>query len=93
MENRKPNRKQYPAPPEMALDNRKACSAVFKMAKGGEFTLKLHADKAPITVNSFVFLAREGYLTASASTASWKALWRRAAIPPAQARAVPVTSL
>ena len=31
------------------------------MAKGGEFTIKLHADKAPITANSFVFLAREGY--------------------------------
>src|SRR5512133_4095256 len=31
------------------------------MAKGGEFTIKLHADKAPITTNSFIFLAREGY--------------------------------
>ena len=31
------------------------------MAKGGEFVIQLHPDKAPITVNSFVFLAREGY--------------------------------
>ncbi len=27
------------------------------MANGGEFTIALHADRAPITVNSFVFLA------------------------------------
>ena len=45
----------------MALDPKKTYSAVFKMAKGGEFTIQLHSDKAPITVNSFVFLAREGY--------------------------------
>ena len=35
--------------------------ATVKMAKGGEFVIQLYADKAPITVNSFVFLAREGY--------------------------------
>jgi cyclophilin family peptidyl-prolyl cis-trans isomerase len=31
------------------------------MEKGGEFVIEFYADKAPITVNSFVFLAREGY--------------------------------
>jgi cyclophilin family peptidyl-prolyl cis-trans isomerase len=31
------------------------------MAKGGEFVIQLYPDKAPITVNSFVFLARQGY--------------------------------
>jgi cyclophilin family peptidyl-prolyl cis-trans isomerase len=31
------------------------------MAKGGEFVIQLFPDKAPLTVNSFVFLAREGY--------------------------------
>ena len=31
------------------------------MANGGEFVIQLYPDKAPITVNSFVFLAREGY--------------------------------
>lgn len=31
------------------------------MEKGGEFVISLYADKAPITVNSFVFLARDGY--------------------------------
>jgi cyclophilin family peptidyl-prolyl cis-trans isomerase len=61
MENKKPTKKQYTSPPKMALDPQKAYPAVFKMAKGGEFTIKLHTDKAPITTNSFVFLAREGY--------------------------------
>jgi cyclophilin family peptidyl-prolyl cis-trans isomerase len=31
------------------------------MAKGGEFVLQLFPDKAPLTVNSFVFLAREKF--------------------------------
>jgi cyclophilin family peptidyl-prolyl cis-trans isomerase len=31
------------------------------MAKGGEFVIQLYPDKAPITVNSFVFLARQGF--------------------------------
>jgi cyclophilin family peptidyl-prolyl cis-trans isomerase len=31
------------------------------MAKGGEFAIELYPQKSPITVNSFVFLAREKY--------------------------------
>ena len=31
------------------------------MAKGGEFVIQLYADKAPKTVNSFIFLACKGY--------------------------------
>jgi peptidylprolyl isomerase len=31
------------------------------MEKGGEFVIQLYPDKAPITVNSFVFLANQGY--------------------------------
>ena len=31
------------------------------MTKGGEFVIQFYPDKAPITVNSFVFLARQGY--------------------------------
>ncbi|HCB01702.1 MAG TPA: peptidylprolyl isomerase [Anaerolineae bacterium] len=31
------------------------------MENGGEFKIQLFADKAPITVNNFVFLAREGF--------------------------------
>jgi cyclophilin family peptidyl-prolyl cis-trans isomerase len=53
--------KQYEAAPPMLIDQEKQYTATVKMAKGGEFTIQLHADKAPITVNSFVFLARQGY--------------------------------
>ena len=53
--------KQYAAAPPMLIDANKKYTATVKMAKGGEFVIELYADKAPITVNSFVFLAREGY--------------------------------
>ena len=53
--------KQYDAYPPMTIDTSKQYFATFKMAKGGEFVIQLYADKAPITVNSFVFLAREGF--------------------------------
>lgn len=53
--------KQYSAAPEMTIDVNKQYFATVKMAKGGEFVIQLYADKAPITVNSFVFLAREGF--------------------------------
>ena len=53
--------KTYSSAPPMLIDTSKSYTATFKMAKGGEFTIALYADKAPITVNSFVFLARQGY--------------------------------
>ena len=53
--------KQYASAPPMLIDITKKYTATVKMAKGGEFVIQLHADKAPITVNSFVFLARQGY--------------------------------
>jgi cyclophilin family peptidyl-prolyl cis-trans isomerase len=53
--------KQYSSAPPMLIDTSKQYSATVKMAKGGEFVIKLYADKAPITVNSFVFLSRQGY--------------------------------
>jgi len=53
--------KQYNAPPPMAIDVNKQYFANVKMAKGGEFVIQLFPDKAPITVNNFVFLAREGF--------------------------------
>ncbi|MDQ2692864.1 MAG: peptidylprolyl isomerase [Chloroflexota bacterium] len=31
------------------------------MENGGEFVAELFADQAPVTVNNFVFLARQGY--------------------------------
>ena len=53
--------KQFAAAPLMQIDKNKQYSATVKMAKGGEFVIQLYADKAPITVNSFVFLARQGF--------------------------------
>ena len=52
---------QYTSAPAMQIDTQKLYTATFKMAKGGEFVVQLYADKAPITVNSFVFLARQGF--------------------------------
>jgi cyclophilin family peptidyl-prolyl cis-trans isomerase len=51
---------QYSAPP-MKIDKTKQYFAAVKMAKGGEFVIQLYPDKAPITVNSFVFLACKGF--------------------------------
>jgi cyclophilin family peptidyl-prolyl cis-trans isomerase len=53
--------KQYDSAPAMTIDTSKKYFATFEMEKGGEFVIELYADKAPITVNSFVFLARDGY--------------------------------
>ena len=53
--------KQYDAPPPMTIDTSKTYTATFTMENGGEFTVRLFADKAPVTVNNFVFLARDGY--------------------------------
>jgi cyclophilin family peptidyl-prolyl cis-trans isomerase len=53
--------RQYDAAPPMTIDVNKKYFATFKMAKGGEFVVQLYPDKAPKTVNSFVFLARDGY--------------------------------
>ncbi len=53
--------KQYASEPPMTIDVKKQYFATVKMAKGGEFVIQLYADKAPRTVNSFVFLARDGF--------------------------------
>ncbi len=44
----------------MQIDPAKTYFATIKTNKG-DMRLKLHADKAPMTVNNFVFLAREGF--------------------------------
>ncbi len=54
-------RKQYTSPPPMAIDITKKYYAAVRLQKGGEFVIELYADKAPKTVNNFVFLAREGF--------------------------------
>ncbi|HJX61078.1 MAG TPA: peptidylprolyl isomerase [Dehalococcoidia bacterium] len=51
---------QYATPPAMAIDSQKSYVAVLETDKG-VIRIKLLPDIAPQTVNSFVFLAREGY--------------------------------
>jgi cyclophilin family peptidyl-prolyl cis-trans isomerase len=53
--------KTYSGPPPMIIDTSKQYTATVKMEMGGEFVIQFYPDKAPITVNSFVFLAREGF--------------------------------
>jgi len=53
--------KQYSGAPPMLIDVSKQYFATIKMTKGGQFVIQLFPDKAPITVNSFIFLARQGY--------------------------------
>ena len=53
--------KQYEAPPPMTIDVDKQYFATVTMENGGVFIIQLFPDKAPVTVNNFVFLAREGY--------------------------------
>ena len=56
-----PAAKQYNEAPPMNIDQTKQYFATFKMANGGEFVVELYPDKAPITVNSFVFLSCKNF--------------------------------
>ena len=53
--------KSYAAPPAMTIDPEKSYKATIEMEKGGRIVIELYPEEAPNTVNSFVFLAREGY--------------------------------
>src|ERR687894_2595290 len=53
-------KQQFSKAPEMALDPQKDYFATFHTAHG-PIKAKLYADEAPITVNNFVFLARQGF--------------------------------
>jgi cyclophilin family peptidyl-prolyl cis-trans isomerase len=52
--------KQWKSPPAMTIDKNKTYCAVVYTNKGN-FTLQLFAKDAPLTVNNFVFLAKENY--------------------------------
>ena len=52
--------KQWKTAPEMSIDPQKGYTARMDTDLG-EIVLQLFADKAPRTVNNFVFLAREGF--------------------------------
>ena len=50
----------YETTPDMTIDTEAEYHAVFKTEKG-DIRIKLFAAEAPITVNNFVFLARDGF--------------------------------
>ncbi len=52
--------KTYSTPPQMRIDPSRSYTAIFHTEKG-DVTIQLFADKAPRTVNNFVFLAKEGF--------------------------------
>lgn len=52
--------KQWNTPPAMQIDPKKKYTATLSTDKG-DMVLELFADKTPVTVNNFVFLAREGF--------------------------------
>jgi cyclophilin family peptidyl-prolyl cis-trans isomerase len=52
--------KQYRSAPAMQIDPAKQYTATFHTNRG-DFGVELLAREAPVTVNNFVFLAREGF--------------------------------
>jgi peptidyl-prolyl cis-trans isomerase B (cyclophilin B) len=55
-----PKPKSYSTPPPMAIDTSKQYTATIETGKGN-LVLELFASDVPVTVNNFVFLAREGF--------------------------------
>lgn len=51
---------QWDSPPEMQIDPESEYTATFNTSRGS-FEVELFASEAPVTVNNFVFLAREGF--------------------------------
>ena len=54
----------YSSPPPMTIDSSKNYTAIIETEKGN-LVLELFASDVPITVNNFVFLAREGFYDGS----------------------------
>ncbi|MCC6803346.1 MAG: peptidylprolyl isomerase [Anaerolineae bacterium] len=52
--------KRYNSPPAMQIDPNKTYTAKFDTPKG-TIMVNLFAKEAPVTVNNFVFLARDGF--------------------------------
>lgn len=53
-------KRQFSSCPEMSIDPHRQYLARLQTEKG-EIVIELYADKAPLTVNSFIFLARQGW--------------------------------
>ena len=52
--------KQWKTPPAMAIDPKKTYTVSMETTRG-TIELELYPEHAPITVNNFVFLVKEGY--------------------------------
>ncbi len=52
--------KEYSSAPAMQIDPKKHYTAHFATSKGA-FDIELFAAQAPVTVNNFVFLAKDGF--------------------------------
>ena len=52
--------KQYSSPPAMAIDKDKKYTTTFETSKG-PIVCELHLKDAPVTVNNFIFLARDKF--------------------------------
>ena len=59
-----PQPKTYSAPPSMTIDTSKRYIATIETDKG-DLVIELFAKDVPVTVNNFVFLAREGFYDGS----------------------------
>ena len=59
-----PEPRAYAAPPTMTIDTSKQYTATIETEKGN-LVLELFASDVPITVNNFVFLAREEFYNGS----------------------------
>ena len=53
-------RKHYSSPPEMQIDPNKRYTATIHTNKG-DITVEFYPKDAPLSVNNFVYLARQGY--------------------------------
>jgi len=51
---------RWNSPPKMSIDVNKKYTAIIKTARG-DLVVELFARDVPVTVNNFVFLARQGY--------------------------------
>ena len=60
----KPELKTYSSPPSMVIDTSKQYEAIIETEKGN-LVLELFAKDVPVTVNNFVFLARDGFYDGS----------------------------
>ena len=55
-----PRETQWDAPPEMSIDSDAIYLATLQTERG-DIVIELFADRAPMTVNNFIFLAEMGY--------------------------------